>query len=126
MKAIIGCALLAATLVMPASADLFVNGFLQPGPGQVGLPGATFVTLFAGQPIGDPSGAHWTVVNGGTNPADTNGSVDWIGGCTYWVPPDEGWIHTPFYGSELISQSVSALLFVGLCGYLWLRSVRRS
>ena len=39
---------------------------------------------------------------------------------------DEGWIQTPFYGNELISQSVSALLFVGLCGYVWFRSLRRS
>ena len=39
---------------------------------------------------------------------------------------DEGWIHTPFYGNELISQSVSALLFVALCGYVWFRSLRRS
>jgi hypothetical protein len=39
---------------------------------------------------------------------------------------DEGCIHTPFYGNELISQSVSALLFVVLCGYVWFRSLRRS
>jgi putative OPT family oligopeptide transporter len=37
----------------------------------------------------------------------------------------EGWIQTPFYGNELISQSVSALLFVALCGYVWFRSLRR-
>jgi len=37
----------------------------------------------------------------------------------------EEWIRTPFYGSELISQSVSTLMFVGLCVYLWLGSVRR-
>jgi putative OPT family oligopeptide transporter len=36
----------------------------------------------------------------------------------------EDWIRTPFYGNEMISQSVSALLFVGLCAYLWWRSVR--
>ena len=39
---------------------------------------------------------------------------------------DEGWIQTPFYGNELISQSVSAALFVSLCGYVWFRSLRRS
>jgi putative OPT family oligopeptide transporter len=39
---------------------------------------------------------------------------------------DEGWVQTPFYGNELISQSVSALLFVALCGYVWFRSLRRS
>jgi len=37
----------------------------------------------------------------------------------------EEWIRTPFYGSELVSQSVSVLMFVGLCVYLWLGSVRR-
>jgi putative OPT family oligopeptide transporter len=36
----------------------------------------------------------------------------------------EDWIRTPFYGNEVISQSVSALLFVGLCGYLWYGSLR--
>ena len=36
----------------------------------------------------------------------------------------EAWLRTPFYGDELVSQSVSALLFVGLCGYLWYGSVR--
>jgi hypothetical protein len=36
----------------------------------------------------------------------------------------EDWIRTPFYGNEMISQSVSTLLFVGLCAYLWFRSVR--
>jgi len=37
----------------------------------------------------------------------------------------EEWIRAPFYGNELVSQSVSALLFVCLCGYLWFGSVRR-
>jgi uncharacterized oligopeptide transporter (OPT) family protein len=36
----------------------------------------------------------------------------------------EDWIRTPFYGNEVISQSVSALLFAGLCGYLWYGSLR--
>lgn len=35
----------------------------------------------------------------------------------------ETWLHTPFYGDALISQSVSALMFVGLCLYLWRGSV---
>ena len=38
----------------------------------------------------------------------------------------EEWIQTPFYGNELISQSLSALLFVALCGYVWFRSLRRT
>ncbi|HUI78582.1 MAG TPA: oligopeptide transporter, OPT family [Bryobacteraceae bacterium] len=31
----------------------------------------------------------------------------------------EDWIKTPFYDHEMISQLVSAGLFVGLCAYLW-------
>ncbi len=34
----------------------------------------------------------------------------------------EDWVHTPFYGNEAVSQSVSAVLFLGLCGYVWRRS----
>jgi putative OPT family oligopeptide transporter len=37
----------------------------------------------------------------------------------------ENKIRTPFYDNEVMSQTVSALLFVGLCVYLWCRSVRR-
>jgi hypothetical protein len=36
----------------------------------------------------------------------------------------EDWIHTPFYGDELISQSISAVLFIALCCYLWFGSLR--
>ena len=35
----------------------------------------------------------------------------------------EAWIRTPFYQNEAISQSVSAAFFVGLCLYLWRRSL---
>jgi hypothetical protein len=31
----------------------------------------------------------------------------------------EDWVRTPFYNNEIISQSVSALMFIGLCVYLW-------
>jgi putative OPT family oligopeptide transporter len=37
---------------------------------------------------------------------------------------NEDGVRTPFYGNEAVSQSVSAALFVGLCLYLWFRSVR--
>jgi putative OPT family oligopeptide transporter len=33
-------------------------------------------------------------------------------------------IQTPFYNSEAISQTISAIMFVGLCLYLWFASVR--
>jgi uncharacterized oligopeptide transporter (OPT) family protein len=38
----------------------------------------------------------------------------------------EEWIQTPFYGNELVSQSISAILFLALCGYVWFRSLRRA
>ena len=34
-------------------------------------------------------------------------------------------IATPFYSNDLISQPVSALLFLGLCVYVWLGSLKR-
>jgi putative OPT family oligopeptide transporter len=37
----------------------------------------------------------------------------------------EDLIQTPFYTNDPVSQSVSALLFVGLCLYVWLRSVKK-
>ena len=36
----------------------------------------------------------------------------------------EDWVHTPFYGNEMASQSVSTLLFLALCAYVWRRSLR--
>jgi putative OPT family oligopeptide transporter len=38
----------------------------------------------------------------------------------------EDLVHTPFYDDEAISQSVSALLFVGLCLYLWFGSLKKN
>jgi hypothetical protein len=35
-------------------------------------------------------------------------------------------MRTPFYGSEVASQLVSAALFVALCVYLWFGSLRGS
>jgi len=37
----------------------------------------------------------------------------------------ESWVHLPFYENEPISQTVSALMFVGLCLYVWFGSLRR-
>ena len=34
-------------------------------------------------------------------------------------------VSTPFYAKDLISQPVSALLFVGLCVYVWLGSLKK-
>jgi hypothetical protein len=35
----------------------------------------------------------------------------------------EEWIQTPFYAKDGVSQSVSALVFVGLCLYVWFGSL---
>jgi putative OPT family oligopeptide transporter len=37
----------------------------------------------------------------------------------------EEWIQTPFFANEPVSQTISALLFLGLCAYLWWGSVGR-
>src|ERR1051326_8381691 len=37
----------------------------------------------------------------------------------------ESLIHTPFYSNEPVSQTVSAVLFVALCCYVWFGSLRR-
>jgi putative OPT family oligopeptide transporter len=35
----------------------------------------------------------------------------------------EDWVRTPFYGHEISSQLISAVLFAGLCVYVWRRSL---
>jgi len=37
----------------------------------------------------------------------------------------EDLIKTPFYSNDPVSQSVSALLFVGLCLYVWFGSLKK-
>jgi hypothetical protein len=37
----------------------------------------------------------------------------------------EEWIQTPFYANNTVSQSVSALLFIGLCLYVWFGSLKK-
>ena len=36
----------------------------------------------------------------------------------------EDLIQTPFYTNDPISQTISAMLFVGLCLYIWFSSVK--
>jgi putative OPT family oligopeptide transporter len=38
----------------------------------------------------------------------------------------EEWIATPFYGNEAISQTLSAILFLSLCAYVWWGALRTS
>ncbi|MFA5141027.1 MAG: oligopeptide transporter, OPT family [Elusimicrobiota bacterium] len=43
-----------------------------------------------------------------------------VGAAMRLVPGfEEGWVTTPFYANEGVSQSVSLLLFIGLCAYMW-------
>jgi putative OPT family oligopeptide transporter len=37
----------------------------------------------------------------------------------------EEWIQTPFYNNEPVSQMVSAVLFIGLCLYVWISSLKK-
>lgn len=37
----------------------------------------------------------------------------------------EDWVHTPFYANEPISQLVSAIMFIGLCLYVWFGAVKK-
>jgi putative OPT family oligopeptide transporter len=37
----------------------------------------------------------------------------------------EDMIHTPFYSNDLISQSISALCFIGICLYVWFGSLKK-
>jgi putative OPT family oligopeptide transporter len=38
----------------------------------------------------------------------------------------ESWIHAPFFDYEPASQTVSAVLFIALCCYVWFRSLRKT
>ncbi|HTW81983.1 MAG TPA: oligopeptide transporter, OPT family [Terracidiphilus sp.] len=37
----------------------------------------------------------------------------------------EDWIQTPFYGNDAVSQVVSALLFIGVCLYVWFMTLKK-
>ncbi len=37
----------------------------------------------------------------------------------------EDLVHTPFYANEALSQIVSAMLFIGLCLYVWFASLKK-
>src|SRR4029077_11882454 len=49
------------------------------------------------------------------------GALGGVLGASFRLIPifTEDWIRTPFYGNEEISQSLSTVLFLGLCAYLW-------
>jgi hypothetical protein len=37
----------------------------------------------------------------------------------------EDMVHTPFYANEPVSQTVSVVMFIGLCLYVWFSSIQR-
>ena len=55
------------------------------------------------------------------------GALGGVIGAALRLVPDfsESWIRLPFYDNEPISQTVSALMFVGLCLYVWFGSTHR-
>jgi putative OPT family oligopeptide transporter len=53
------------------------------------------------------------------------GALGGVLGASFRLLPrfTEDWIRTPFYGDEVISQIVSAVLFMCLIGYVWWRAL---
>jgi len=48
-----------------------------------------------------------------------------IGAACRLIPKySEDWLKTPFYANEMVSQLISAILFVCFCAYLWYGSLR--
>jgi hypothetical protein len=67
---------------------------------------------------------HGIIIAGGLMAGGALGGV--IGAALRVLPHfKEEWIETPFYANDGVSQSVSALLFVGLCLYVWFGSLRK-
>jgi hypothetical protein len=56
------------------------------------------------------------------------GALGGVFGAGLRLLPDytEDWLKSPFYDNVGVSQTVSALLFVGLCLYVWYGSTRRA
>jgi putative OPT family oligopeptide transporter len=52
------------------------------------------------------------------------GALGGVAGAALRLIPSysEDWIRLPIYGNDVVSQVVSAALFVGLCAYVWWRS----
>lgn len=55
------------------------------------------------------------------------GALGGVLGASFRLIPafTEDWVRTPFYDIEWVSQSLSALLFTGLCLYLWFGALRQ-
>jgi hypothetical protein len=55
------------------------------------------------------------------------GALGGVFGAAFRLIPgfSEDWIQTPFYNHDAVSQTVSALVFVALCVYVWRRANRK-
>jgi len=50
-----------------------------------------------------------------------------IGAACRLIPGySEDWIKTPFYDNDAVSQTVSTILFTGLCLYVWFGAQRKA
>jgi putative OPT family oligopeptide transporter len=81
-----------------------------------------------GEKIGGPRGntirERGIIIAGGLMAGGALGGV--IGAALRVLPSfKEEWIQTPFYANDAVSQSVSALLFIGLCLYVWFGSLKK-
>jgi len=75
----------------------------------------------AGADRGQAIREHGVIVASGLMAGGALGGV--LGAACRLIPGyKEELIRTPFYGNEVISQTVSTVLFLGLCCYLWFRS----
>jgi hypothetical protein len=56
------------------------------------------------------------------------GALGGVAGAALRLIPSysEDWIRTPIYANDVLSQVVSAVLFLALCGYVWWRSQGRA
>jgi putative OPT family oligopeptide transporter len=78
--------------------------------------------------MGGPSGRRirerGVVVASGLMAGGALGGV--LGAAMRLIPGfSEGWVTTPFYANEPVSQTVSAVMFVGLCVYVWWSATRK-
>ncbi|MEO8663626.1 MAG: oligopeptide transporter, OPT family [Bryobacteraceae bacterium] len=55
------------------------------------------------------------------------GALGGVFGASFRLIPGftEDWIHSPFYDIDWLSQGLSALLFIGLCVYVWKGAMKR-
>ena len=80
--------------------------------------------LMAGGALGGVLGAALRTFSGTSKLFPSIGGK--LGEVLHSLPPfSEDWIRTPFYSFNPISQSVSALLFFGICLYVWIYSVKK-